>query len=80
MRADLQRYHPAAVEQFYVDEGFTLRRIPTIWRFPDRATRDAVLRIEFSRDVAEQAIAATDGLEVPVGDRLHVRRSGLVRP
>ena len=56
------------------DRGFTLRRIPTVWRFPDRATRDAVLRIEFSRDVAERAIAATVGLEIPVGYRLHVRR------
>ena len=55
------------------DRGFTLRRIPTVWRFPDRATRDAVLRIEFSRDVAERAIAATVGLEIPVGYRLHVR-------
>jgi hypothetical protein len=44
-----------------------------VWRFPDRATRDAVLRIEFSRDVAERAIRATLGLEIPVGYRLHVR-------
>ena len=73
MRADLPRYDPAAVEAFFADQGFTLRRIPTVWRFPDRATRDAVLRIEFSRDVAERAIAATVGLEIPVGYRLHVR-------
>jgi hypothetical protein len=32
-----------------------------------------VLRIEFSRDVAERAIATTVGLEIPVGYRLHVR-------
>ena len=49
MRADLPRYDPAAAEAFFTDRGFTLRRIPTVWRFPDRATRDAVLRIEFSR-------------------------------
>jgi SAM-dependent methyltransferase len=78
MRADLPRYDPAAVEAFFTHEEFTLRRIPTVWRFPDRATRDAVLRIEFSRDVAERAIAATVGLEIPVGYRLHVRRAGLV--
>ena len=74
MRADLPRYDPAAAEAFFTDRGFTLRRIPTVWRFPDRATRDAVLRIEFSRDVAERAIAATAGLEIAVGYRLHVRR------
>jgi len=79
MRADLPRYDPAAVEAFFADEGFSLRRIPTVWRFPDRATRDAVLRIEFSHDVAERAVAATVGLEIPVGYRLHVRRAGLER-
>ncbi|MDT7579770.1 MAG: hypothetical protein QOK35_1034 [Pseudonocardiales bacterium] len=79
MRADLPRYDPAAVEAFFAGQGFTLRRIPTVWRVPDRATRDAVRRIEFSRDVAERAIAATSGLEIPVGYRLHVRRAGLER-
>jgi SAM-dependent methyltransferase len=80
MRADLPRYDPAAVEAFFAGQGFSLRRIPTVWRFPDRATRDAVLRIEFGRDVAERAIAGTVGLEIPVGYRLHVRRSGVLRP
>jgi SAM-dependent methyltransferase len=80
MRADLPRYDAAAVEAFFAAQGFVLRRIPTVWRFPDRSTRDAVLRIEFSRAVAERAIAATIGLEIPVGYRLHVRRTGLTRP
>jgi SAM-dependent methyltransferase len=78
MRADLPRYDPAAVEGFFRTQGFSLRRIATVWRFPDRATRDAVLRIEFSRDVAERAIAASVGLAIPVGYRLHVRRAGLI--
>jgi SAM-dependent methyltransferase len=77
MRADLPRYDPAAVEAFFAAQGFTRRRLRTVWRFPDRATRDAVLRIEFSRPVAERAIAALTGLEIPVGYRLHVRRAGL---
>jgi hypothetical protein len=51
-----------------------------VWRFPDRTTRDAVLRIEFGEVIAERAIAATVGLEIPVGYRLLVRRTGLVRP
>ena len=80
MRADLPRYDPAAVEAFFAGLGFSLRRVPTVWRFPDRATRDAVLRIEFGRETAERAVAATVGLEIPVGYRLHVRRAGLVRP
>jgi SAM-dependent methyltransferase len=80
MRADLPRYDPAVVEAFFAGQGFSLRRVPTVWRFPDRATRDAVLRIEFGREVAERAIAATVGLEIPVGYRLHVRRAGVLRP
>jgi hypothetical protein len=39
-----------------------------------------VLRIEFSRGVAERAIAAAVGLEIPVGYRLHVRPAGVTRP
>jgi SAM-dependent methyltransferase len=80
MRADLPRYDPAAVERFFADQGFSLRRIATVWRFPDAATRDAVLRIEFGRAVAERAIATTVGLDIPVGYRLHVRRTGLAGP
>ena len=79
MRADLPRYDPVAVERFFGDQGFSLQRIATVWRFPDTATRDAVLRIEFGRAVAERAIATTVGLEIPVGYRLHVRRTGITR-
>jgi SAM-dependent methyltransferase len=80
MRADLPRYDPVRVEQFFTRAGFSLRRVPTTWRFPDRATLEAVLRIEFSRTVAEQAIAETPGLTLPVHYRLHVRRKETVRP
>jgi SAM-dependent methyltransferase len=73
MRADIPQYDPVRVERFFADRGFTLRRVLAPWRFPDRATLEAVLRIEFSRDTAERAIDATPGLTVPVGYRLHVR-------
>ncbi len=80
MRADLPRYDPARVEEFFARAGFSLRRVPTVWRFPDRATLEAVLRIEFSRAVAARAIAETAGLEIPVTYRLHVRRKEAFRP
>ncbi|GAA5147857.1 class I SAM-dependent methyltransferase [Pseudonocardia eucalypti] len=82
MRADLPRYDPAEVERFFARQGFRQRRVDTRWRFADRATLEAVLRIEFSAEVAGRAIAATDGLTLPVGYRLHTRRkpSGLVLP
>ncbi|MHA6784439.1 class I SAM-dependent methyltransferase [Pseudonocardia saturnea] len=79
MRADIPHYDPVAAERFFVDRGFSLRRIGTRWVFPDRATLEAVLRIEFSRATADRAIAATPGREVPVGYRLHVRRKELSR-
>jgi len=77
MRADLPRYDPLAAERFFARQGFTMQRIRTTWRFPDRRTCEKVLRIEFSAAVAERAIAAVDGVELPVGYRLHVRRAGL---
>ncbi len=77
MRTDIPHYDPVRAERFFVHHGFSLRRIATTWLFPDRATRDAVLRIEFSRAGADAAIAATPGLSFPVGYRLHVRRSGI---
>lgn len=75
MRTDIPHYDPVRAERFFHRHGFTMRRIATRWRFPDRATRDAVLRIEFSPAVARRAIAATPGLTLPVGYRLHVRRA-----
>ena len=77
MRADIPHYDPHAVERFFARQGFSMRRVPTVWRFPDRATCEAVLRIEFSRPVADRAIARTSGVTLPVGYRLHVRRTGI---
>jgi SAM-dependent methyltransferase len=74
MRADIPHYSPEAAERFFTARGFSLLRIPTTWRFPDRATCEAVLRIEFSPATACRALAATPGVEIPVGYRLHVRR------
>jgi SAM-dependent methyltransferase len=76
MRADIPTYDPATVERFFDREGFTLHRVPTRWAFPDRDTLEAVLRIEFSGPVAARAIAVTAGLSLPVGYRVHVRRTG----
>ncbi|WP_053721503.1 class I SAM-dependent methyltransferase [Saccharothrix sp. NRRL B-16348] len=79
---DEPRYNPVDVERFFADQGFSLRRVRALWRFERRADLEAVLRIEFSAAVAEQAIARTPGLSFEVGYRLHVRRkpTGLVLP
>ncbi|MEU7815844.1 methyltransferase domain-containing protein [Pseudonocardia sp. NPDC049154] len=74
LRADLPRYDPAAVERFFARQGFTQERVTSTWRFPDRETLEAVLRIEFAPATATRAIAETTGLGIPVGYRLHTRR------
>ncbi|KOV84432.1 methyltransferase type 11 [Nocardia sp. NRRL S-836] len=78
--ADEPRYDPAAVEKFFADNGFSLRRVVAEWRFESREALESVLRIEFSAGVAERAIASVEGLSFPVGYRLHVRRkpTGLI--
>jgi SAM-dependent methyltransferase len=80
--ADVPGYDAVEVEEFFADQGFSCRRVDTLWRFADRADLEAVLRIEFSVRVAEQAIAETPGLTIPVGYRLHVRHkpTGLLLP
>ena len=78
MRADIPRYDPVAAERFFVRLGFSLRRIATTWRFPDRETLDAVLGIEFGPATAARARAAVPGLEIAVGYRVHVGRAGLI--
>ncbi|MDT7599578.1 MAG: hypothetical protein QOK26_1655 [Pseudonocardiales bacterium] len=82
LRSDVPHYDPAAVERFFDRQGFTLRRVDTEWRFPDRASLEAALGIEFSAPVARRAIAATDGLTLPVSYRVHTRRKlgGLLLP
>lgn len=74
LRADLPGYDPAAVQRFFDHNAFDTTRIDTVWRFTDRATLEAVLRIEFSAKAAQRAIAQTVGLSIPVAYRLHIRR------
>jgi SAM-dependent methyltransferase len=82
MLADLPYYDSADVERFFAEQGFDCRKVATDWRFDNRADLEAVLRIEFSPKVAGRAVAATPGLAIPVGYRVHTRRkpSRLVLP
>jgi SAM-dependent methyltransferase len=79
--ADLPRYEPAKIESFFTAMGFESRRVATTWRFEDRKSLEAVLRIEFSAPVARRAIAEVAGLSFPVGYWVRTRRkpSGLVQ-
>ncbi|GHF30191.1 methyltransferase type 11 [Amycolatopsis deserti] len=93
MRADLPDYDPAAVDAFFAGQGFRCRRLTAKWRFDDSESLAAVLRIEFSPEVADRAIEEVlrdngsrgrhgAGFTVPVGYRVLVRDkpAGLVLP
>ena len=64
LRADTPHYDPDAVEDFFARQGFRCHRVDTTWRFSSQADLAAVLRIEFSRRVADRAIRQTSGLEL----------------
>lgn len=74
MREDLPSYRPSSVEQFFRVQGFSMRRVDTVWQFADRASLRAVLGIEFSPGRAERAFAETPGLTVDVAYRVHSRQ------
>lgn len=74
MRADLPHYDPRQARAFFDRHGFHTTLVDTVWRFPDRATLEAVLRIEFSPAVAARAAAHTTGLAIPVRYALRLRR------
>jgi len=74
MREDLPHYDPPAVEAFFAAQGFDLRRIDTEWAFPDRASLERVLGIEFSPRIAQRAARETQGTGLTVRYRLHIRR------
>jgi len=74
MRADLPHYDPVAVESFFTTAGFTTRRVDTRWVFPTREALRAVLGIEFTKQTAARAEAATQGLALDVRYRIHLKQ------
>jgi ubiquinone/menaquinone biosynthesis C-methylase UbiE len=54
----------ASIEAFWAAHGFTLTRIVSEWRFEQRADLEAVVRIEFPPELAEQILVEHAGLRV----------------
>jgi SAM-dependent methyltransferase len=52
------------VEQFWQDHGFTLTRIPSEWRFENRADLEAVVKLEFGEELGAELVRDHDGLSV----------------
>jgi ubiquinone/menaquinone biosynthesis C-methylase UbiE len=53
-----------AVERFWAEHGFKLVRIASEWRFDSRDDLEAVVRLEFPGDLAEQILSEHAGMSV----------------
>ena len=79
MRADIPHYDPHRVERFFAEQGFSLRRVPTVWRFPDRPSlRGRAAHRVLRADRRPGRGRGQRGPCCPVGYRLHVRRKEIV--
>jgi ubiquinone/menaquinone biosynthesis C-methylase UbiE len=65
---------PLAVEGFWATQGWTRVPLDIDWRFDDRADLEAVVRIEFSTDVADEILASHSGTTVDYAVNLWWRR------
>jgi SAM-dependent methyltransferase len=65
---------PAAVERFWASSGWTRVPLDIDWHFDDRADLEAVVRIEFTPEVADALLAEHDGTTVDYAINLWWRR------
>lgn len=65
---------PSMVERFWARHGWTRISLDLDWRFDDRADLEAVVRIEFSPDVADAILAEHSGTTVDYAVNLFWRR------
>ena len=55
---------PVAIERFWSQRGWTRIPVDMGWSFSSRADLEAVVRIELTREVADEVLAAHEGTEV----------------
>jgi SAM-dependent methyltransferase len=72
-RLSVPSYSPDDVERFWSRQGWQRRELDLRMTFTSRADLDAVLRIEFTPQVARAAVAETEGLEIPYPNVLRWR-------
>lgn len=65
---------PVAVERFWSTHGWTREPVDVEWRFDRRADLEAVVRIEFTPEVAEEVLASHEGLTVDYAVNVWWRR------
>ena len=54
----------AEVEQFWADQGWDRHRVDMAWTFDSREDLEAVVRIEFAAEVAEEILSGHEGTDV----------------
>ena len=62
--ASLPAYDPIAVRRFWRRQGFTALDLDLAWECPDRATFEAIVRIEFAPALADRILATHPGTSV----------------
>ncbi|MFI7537373.1 class I SAM-dependent methyltransferase [Streptosporangium sp. NPDC049376] len=72
--ASLPSYSSASVEEFWRRNGWHTRPLDLRMAFERRADLEAVLRIEFTPEVAARAIAETSGVELEYPNLLRWKR------
>lgn len=60
----LPDHDPVAVQRFWATQGWSRDSLDIRWRMDSRADFEAVVRIEFSEEIAEQILAEHPGTEV----------------
>jgi ubiquinone/menaquinone biosynthesis C-methylase UbiE len=65
---------PVAVERFWSTRGWTRTPVDMRWVFSSRADLESVVRIEFTREVAEEVLADHEGTEVDYAVNVWWRR------
>jgi ubiquinone/menaquinone biosynthesis C-methylase UbiE len=65
---------PDAVERFWSTHGWTRTPVDMRWSFSSRADLESVVRIEFTREVADEVLATHAGTEVDYAVNLWWRR------
>ena len=73
-RRGLPSYDPAEVERFWAAQGFRREPLDIRWEQPDRAGFEAVVRIEFAPELADQLLAEHPGRTVDYAVNLFWRR------
>jgi SAM-dependent methyltransferase len=73
-RRSLPSHDPVAVERFWARQGWHRESLDIRWEQPDRATFEAVVRIEFAPALAEAILAEHPGTAVDYAVNLFWRR------